>query len=281
MVDSDPMSSPLSFDNFRPTELVTSGSLEALLNLVSQLQPGLEFEAEGLDFVFRHRVLRAIRAARPDADSVASLTELAAVLRRAAVTHDSRLLDGFKIPCATRWKSYSALLDAQADAVESLSPDALRKLEHVDAILDVVVNDGPFETQDELLAEVQRRSPTIQKSSLSRLLTRLEEAEYVTRRKIGRRQKIEIGPNCPVKEFLRERKPRSAKIRASRFGTGNQALRFISELAVSASNAPSGEDFYHSLEKTIAKLRAEQSSQEAVGDTSASEAQAVERRDEW
>jgi DNA-binding MarR family transcriptional regulator len=167
-----------------PVKLAEKASLDQLLQTAKSIEQWEERHAEVLDYIYRQRLIWMLTR-RASADDLSALDEhLERMLhprRLEAMRHLGRAY-------GERWAAYKDILESRLASLRSPAPQQVRKMAHVEQILDLITS-GRATKQAEIKKALGLRS-----ANLTRVLKFMEANELIERRTVGRENLIGPGP---------------------------------------------------------------------------------------
>ncbi len=166
-----------------PVRLLEDATAADLLEVAEAVEAWDESLADVLDYVYRNRAARLLRADPRSRD----MKEFVEHVRLVTAGRRGQVLNGFAQRYADRWLAYARVVDARIEARESRDSAAVRRQAHVNEIL-ALVGARPGLAQTEIAAALH-----LSPQNLTRILAMLEANDLVIRRASGRKKQVWLG----------------------------------------------------------------------------------------
>ncbi len=189
--------------NCVPEALAESAALSDLMESIQEIDHVNDRQAEVLDYVYRHRLVRLLRAVKRGDDAVVELKALYEHLN--SVTHPRRLerLNSLEKPYGARWIAYQDILEHRFAALMSEPSKWILKRAHVKRILSFFLSEKSIKQK-----EIRKRLK-LKPANLTRILGMMAANELVNIHTIGREKIVTIGENGEI--FIEDLKRSESK----------------------------------------------------------------------
>ncbi len=202
--------------NCAPEALAESTPLSDLMDSIQKIDHVNDRQAEVLDYIYRHRLVRLLRTVNRGEGATPKLEELYEHLDR--VTHPRRLnqLNALEKAYGDRWIGYQDILEHRLAALMNQPSKWILERAHVKEILSFVL----FEKS---IKQKQIRGKLgLKPANLTRILAMMAANELINIHTRGREKIVNIGENGEIfKGILKP--PGSKTPRGSRFLSGRAA----------------------------------------------------------
>ncbi len=175
--------------NCTPVALAESTPLPDLMESIREIDRLNDRQAEVLDYIYKHRLVRLIRTVKKGEGAAAELTELYEHLNR--VAHPRRLsqLNTLEKPYGARWIAYQDILEHRLAVLVNQPSKWLLNRAHVKGILRLVVKHGSI-SRKKIPDHIK-----IKQANLTRVLNMMAANELIECHTVGKEKILTIGEN--------------------------------------------------------------------------------------